>query len=98
MGCLLLTLILFLPTRLLLVLVWIFGDRVERAFDNGLVPLLGLLFLPLTTLVYALVWDRDGLSIGEGTLVALALLIDLLGPSGLLWRFRRPARDATMPV
>ena len=89
MGCLALTLILFLPSRLALVLVWVFGDRVEQAFDGGLVPLLGLLFLPLTTLVYTLVWDPAGLSVGEGLLVAIAAIADLSAPGGLLRRASR---------
>ena len=32
--------------RLALLLVWIFGDRVDRAFDSWIWPFLGLLFLP----------------------------------------------------
>lgn len=91
MGCLALSLVLVLPTRLALLLVWIFGNRVERAFDTGLVPFLGLLFLPLTTLVYALVWDPAGLSTWEGALVGFALLADLVGPSGLLRKIGRRA-------
>ena len=98
MGCLVLTLILILPTRLALLLVWIFGDRVEEAFDNGFVPLLGFVFAPLTTLVYALVWDPAGLSVGESTLVALALLADLAGPGGLFRRYGRRPSNAGMRV
>ena len=98
MGCLVLTVILLLPVRVALLLVWIFGDAVERAFDNGLVPFLGLLFLPLTTLVYALVWDPAGLSLWEGTFVALSLVADLAGPGGLFQRFGRSGRGATTAV
>ena len=47
-----------LGPRLALVLVWIFDDRIERAFDSWVWPLLGLLLLPWTTLMYILVWAR----------------------------------------
>ncbi len=36
--------------RVTLVFVWIFSDLVDRAFGGFLVPLLGLLLLPYTTL------------------------------------------------
>jgi hypothetical protein len=67
-----------LGARFALVLVWIFGDRVELAFDSWIWPLLGLLFLPWTTLMYVLVWSpgRD-VSGGEWILVALGLVLDI---------------------
>ena len=41
--------------RVALVLVWLFGDRIDRAFDSWVWPLLGLLLLPWTTLMYIIV-------------------------------------------
>ena len=66
-----------LGPRIALVLVWIFGDRVDRAFDSWFWPLLGLLFLPWTTLAYLLVWDPTGLSGGEWIVVALGFALDI---------------------
>jgi hypothetical protein len=43
--------------RLVLAFMWIVGDRVNAAFDTFIVPLLGLIFLPYTTIMYVLVWS-----------------------------------------
>ena len=45
-----------LGPRIALALWWIFGDRVDLAFDSWIVPLLGLVFLPWTTLMYVVVF------------------------------------------
>jgi hypothetical protein len=77
MGCLLAIFAGFFP-RVVLVGVWIFTDDVDRAFSGFLVPLLGLIFLPLTTLVYVLLWQTghgvDGL---DWLWVGLAFILDL---------------------
>ena len=52
MPCLLLLLVLAFP-RLVLLLMYFFSNYLQRAYDNLLIPLLGFLFLPLTTLTYA---------------------------------------------
>jgi hypothetical protein len=49
----------FFP-RLGLLIVWIFTNEVDQAYDTWILPLLGLIFLPLTTLVYALLWVPVG--------------------------------------
>ena len=59
MGCLLALTAGFFP-RFALAMVWIFGNDVERAYDSWLLPFAGLIFLPLTTLVYALAWSPVG--------------------------------------
>lgn len=59
----------FLGPRLALFLWWIFGDKVDLAFDTWVWPLLGLIFLPWTTLAFVLAWGPlDGVS-GIGWLV-----------------------------
>jgi uncharacterized membrane protein len=65
--------------RLALLFVWIWTPLVNRAFQGDLLlPLLGILFLPLTTLVYILVYIPGSGVIGWGWLwVVLALLLDL---------------------
>lgn len=55
-GCLLAMGAAFAP-RLVLIIMWIVGPRVNAAFDTFIVPLLGLIFLPYTTIMYVLVWN-----------------------------------------
>jgi len=52
MPCLLLILLLAFP-RVVLLLLFIFSNYLERAYHGLILPLIGFLFLPLTTLVYA---------------------------------------------
>ena len=62
----------FLGPRLALFLWWIFDDRVDLAFDSWIWPLLGLIFLPWTTLAYLVVWSPvGGVSGAEWIVVAL---------------------------
>jgi hypothetical protein len=69
----------FLGPRIALLAWWIFGDRVELAFDSWVWPLLGLIFLPWTTLAYLLVWSPIvGVDGGEWIVVALGFLADVL--------------------
>ena len=66
-----------LGPRIALLFVWIFGDRVDRAFDTWIWPLLGLLLLPWTTLMYILVWGPGGVDGAEWIVVAFGVLLDL---------------------
>jgi hypothetical protein len=66
-----------LGPRIALVLVWIFGNRIDHAFDSWFVPLLGLLLLPWTTLMYVIVWSPGGVDGGEWILVALGVMLDI---------------------
>jgi hypothetical protein len=76
-GCLFALLSGFFP-RLGLLIVWIFTGEVDQAFDGFILPLLGLIFLPLTTLVYALLWAPLGGVDGiEWFWVVLAFLFDI---------------------
>ena len=62
-----------------LLIVWIFTDWVNRVFgDQWIWPLLGLVFLPFTTLMYILVsLPVGGINFGGWLLVGLAVLLDL---------------------
>jgi hypothetical protein len=76
MGCLFAIFAGLFP-RIGLVCLWIFTNEVDRAYDTFVIPLLGLFFLPLTTLVYALAWSPAGGAEGIDWLwVGLALLAD----------------------
>src|SRR5260370_42240684 len=52
MPCIVALLFLLFP-RVALVLLWLFSNYLEHAYHGILLPLLGFLFLPLTTLIYA---------------------------------------------
>ncbi len=79
MGCFLALLALISP-RLVLVVLWLFGDVLTRAFDSWLVPVLGFFLLPWTTVAYVAFWDwgpgRHVTGI-EWFFVVLAFLTDL---------------------
>ena len=77
MGCLLALLAAFAP-RLALVLIWIFSNLVDRAFDGFLVPLLGLIVFPYATLFYVLAYS-PGTGVGGWgwALVVLGFLLDI---------------------
>ena len=81
MGCLFFLFALISP-RLALALLWIFSGQVDQAFGSAWVPVLGFVFLPWTTFVYALVYVPGGVSSGGWVLVAIALLADLSGWAG----------------
>jgi hypothetical protein len=81
--CLLLVVILLFP-RVTLALMWLTSTYLQRAFPAGLlIPLLGFIFLPLTTLVYA--WEVNNHMPAEGInllWLLLAVIIDLGGLGG----------------
>lgn len=83
MACLLLLVIVLFP-RIALILIWFTSTYLQRAFHGGLLlPLLGFIFLPLTTLVYA--WEiNSGLPTAGINLLWLliAVIIDLGGLGG----------------
>jgi hypothetical protein len=64
--------------RLALLFVWLFTDLVTRAFDHLILPFLGLIFLPWTTLMYVLVYDPGSdVSILGALLVIFGFFLDL---------------------
>lgn len=82
MPCLLLLLFLAFP-RVVLVLMFLLSDYLTRAYHGLLIPLLGFIFLPLTTLVYA--WEVNSHLAIQGVnllLLVIAVVIDLGGLGG----------------
>jgi len=75
--------------RIALIFVWIFGDRVQHAFSSWAWPLLGLIFLPWTTLMYVLAWGPVyGVSGWGWVLVAFGVFLDICTYSGRFARDR----------
>jgi hypothetical protein len=68
----------FIGPRIALFIWWAFGSKVDAAFDSWIWPLLGLIFLPWTTLAYVLAWGPlYGVSGWGWLLVALGVAADL---------------------
>jgi hypothetical protein len=69
----------FFP-RLALLFLWIFTDYVTRTFDSFVWPLLGLIFLPFTTIMVCLVYSpvTGGIDGVDWLWVFLGLLLDML--------------------
>jgi hypothetical protein len=89
MPCLFLIVVLAFP-RIALVLMWLFSTYLQRAFHGLLIPLLGFIFLPLTTIVYA--WEvNSGMPLAGLNLLwlVIAVIIDLGGLGGGGYRSRR---------
>lgn len=94
-GCLLAFSIAVAP-RIVLILAWIFGDRWHEVWQGEWVmPLLGILFLPFTTIMYMLAWQPA--VAGGGNIegwdwmwIILGLILDLSKWMGL-WGNRSEA-------
>jgi hypothetical protein len=88
-GCLLLLVFLAFP-RIALVLLFLFSNYLQRAYHTLPLPLLGFLFLPLTTLVYAWMANTRQPIIGINVLILIiTVVIDLGGLGGGEYHRRR---------
>ncbi|MDP9054570.1 MAG: hypothetical protein M3N93_09760 [Acidobacteriota bacterium] len=89
MPCLLALVVVAFP-RIVLILMWLFSTMLDRAYHGLLVPLLGFIFLPITTIVYA--WMvTSGLALQGFNLIILviAVLLDAGAHSGGAGYYRR---------
>ena len=76
--CCVLALLAFVGPRVALVLMFLFTNYLQRAFDTFLLPLIGFLFLPWTTIAWAIAQNEFGGANGIGLLViVLGLLADI---------------------
>jgi hypothetical protein len=89
MPCLLVLLVLAFP-RIVLVLMFFLSDYLQRAYHELIIPLLGFIFLPLTTIVYAWMVNThrplDGVNL---VILIVAAVIDAGGLGGGEWHRRR---------
>ncbi len=79
MGCgCLVALASMISPRLGILLVWLFTDRMAIAFNSFWVAAIGFVFLPWTTLAWAIAYaPRDGVTGFGWFIVILAFLADL---------------------
>jgi hypothetical protein len=95
MGCLL-ALFAAISPRFVIFLLWIFSDRLTIAFHSGWEGIIGFIFLPYTTLFYALVYaPGKGVDAFGWFIVALGVVLDLSSHLfGARARRRRERRTA----
>jgi hypothetical protein len=78
LGCLL-AFGLSVAPRFFLVLAWLFSDRWNIVWHGDfLVPLLGIIFLPYTTIMFLLVWSPAGISGWDWLWIILGVFLDVL--------------------
>jgi hypothetical protein len=69
--------------RLAFLFMWIFTPLVERAFNTFVGPLLGLAFLPFTSIMYVLLWSPGVGVVGwEWFWIVLAFFVDISAYAG----------------
>ncbi|HTT63689.1 MAG TPA: hypothetical protein VMG35_17675 [Bryobacteraceae bacterium] len=89
MPCLIVIVVLAFP-RVVLVCLWLFTRYLQHAYHGLLIPLIGFLVLPITTLAYAWMVNThrpiDGINL---IILIVAVVIDLGGLSGGEYHRRR---------
>ncbi len=84
--------------RLATIFIWLARPTLfSHAFGGSwFLPILGIIFLPITTLMYVIVWSATGLTGGDWFWLVLALLLDIshYATSGYANRDRIPGRTA----
>jgi hypothetical protein len=91
--CLVLIVFLAFP-RIALVLLFLFSNYLQRAYHGLLLPLLGFLFLPLTTLAYAWMMNtRQPIAGINLVILIVAVVVDLGGLSRGEYHRRRRWED-----
>jgi len=89
MPCLLLLAVLLFP-RVVLVVMYLTSNYLQRAYHELLIPILGFLFLPLTTLTYAwLVNSHLPLAGVYVIILIVAVILDIGGWGGGEYHRRR---------
>jgi uncharacterized oligopeptide transporter (OPT) family protein len=88
MPCLLLLLTLAFP-RVAIVLLYLFSTFLEKAYNSLLIIVLGFIFLPVTTIVYA--WVVNSHHPVEG-IYLVAVVVSVLLDLGLIGHGARSSR------
>lgn len=88
MPCLLLVLFLAFP-RIALALLFLLSNYLQRAYHGLLLPLVGFLFLPLTTLAYAWMANTGRPTTGVNLIILVVAVVIDLGSLGGTYHRRR---------
>jgi hypothetical protein len=89
MPCLLAIVVLAFP-RVVLVLMWLFSTVLQRAYHGLIIPMLGFIFLPITTIVYAwMVTNHMPLAGVNLIILVVAVLLDAGSHGGGMRHYRR---------
>lgn len=89
MPCLLLIAVVGFP-RVVMVLLFLFTTYLQHAYHNILIPALGFVFLPLTTLAYAWMVNNHQPIVGLNALIiVVAVVVDAGGLGGGAWHGSR---------
>ena len=78
----------FIGPRVALFIWWVFGSKVDAAFDSWVWPLLGLVFLPWTTLAYITTYI-GGIDGFDWVIIGLAVVLDIVNIGGGAYGNRR---------
>ena len=77
-GCVFAFGLAFAP-RLVLLLAWLFGNRWDIIWrGQWLLPLLGIIFAPFTTIMYMLSWSPTGIQGWDWMWIILGVFMDVL--------------------
>jgi hypothetical protein len=77
-GCLV-AIAAMLSPRFAIFLIWLFGDRMTIAFDSGWIAVIGFIFLPWTTLAWAVAYaPRQGVTGFGWFVVGFAFFADIM--------------------
>lgn len=89
MPCLLVILVLAFP-RVVLVLMFLLSNYLQRAYQNLLLPIIGFFFLPITTIVYAwLVNEHHPIAGIYLVILIVSVVLDVGATGGGEWHRRR---------
>jgi predicted lipid-binding transport protein (Tim44 family) len=78
LGCLLVIGFSIAP-RVMLALAWLFSDRWQVVWGGEwFAPLLGIIFVPYTTIMYLLVWSPSGIEGWDWLWIILGLILDVM--------------------
>ena len=80
MPCLLVLVVLAFP-RVMLVLMFLLSNYLQRAYHDFLIPVLGFIFLPLTTIAYA--WLINSHMPIEGMNLVILIVAAVIDAGGL---------------
>jgi len=87
MPCIAVVLILMFP-RVILLLMFFLSNYLWRAYHGYLIPLLGFIFLPITTIVYAWMMNNGYPINGVNAIILIVAVLLDAGSHGAGWRSR----------